>query len=55
MTNLKQFRILFEDSNKKGYFGWTTISDCVDIEDAMNYFMKQFKDREIVSVRQIRD
>jgi hypothetical protein len=52
---LKTFRILFEDVNARGFIGWTTVEECMDRDDALNYFQKHFPDKEIIQISEIRD
>ena len=56
-TKLKTFRILFESVKDQGKVGWTIIEDCVDHEDAINYFRGRFSfsDYEIIQVREVCD
>ena len=56
-SKLKTFRILFESAKSPGKVGWTTIEDCEDHEDAINYFRNNFSfvDYEIIQVREVSD
>ena len=56
-SKLKTFRILFENVKSPGKMGWTTIEDCEDYEDAINYFRNNFSfvDHEIIQVREVSD
>jgi hypothetical protein len=51
----KKFRILFEDTKARGFIGWTIIEDCVDQDDALNYFQKNFHNKEILQIAQIQN
>ena len=56
-SKLKTFRILFESAKSPGKVGWTTIEDCEDHEDAINYFRSNFSfvDYEIIQVKVVFD
>lgn len=52
---LQKYRILFEDIKARGFIGWTIIEECVDRDDALNYFKKNFPDKEIIQISQLKD
>ena len=52
---LQKFRILFEDIKARGFIGWTIIEECVDLEDALNCFKKNFSNKEVIQISELRD
>ena len=50
---LQKFRILFEDIKAPGFIGWTIIEECVDRDDALDYFKKNFPNKEIMQISQL--
>ena len=52
---LQKFRILFEDIEARGFIGWTIIEECIDRDDALNYFQKHFSGKEIIQISELRD
>lgn len=54
-TKMKNYRILFERNDHSGKIGWTTIEDCKDAVEAIEYFQKHFPEQEIIQVREIAD
>jgi hypothetical protein len=52
---LQKYRILFEDIEARGFIGWTTIEECIDRDDALDYFQKHFPRKEIIQISQIQD
>ena len=49
------YRILFEDIYVPGFIGWTIIEECIDRDDALNYFQSNFPDKEIIQISQLND
>jgi len=52
---LQKFRILFEDIKARGFIGWTIIEECINLEDALNYFKKNFPNKEVIQISELRD
>jgi hypothetical protein len=52
---LQKFRILFEDIKARGFIGWTIIEECIDLEDALNCFKKNFPNKEVIQISELRD
>lgn len=52
---LQKFRVLFEDIKAPGFIGWTIIEECIDRDDALNYFQKHFPSKEIIQISELRD
>lgn len=52
---LQKYRILFEDIKARGFIGWTIIEECVDRDDALDCFKKNFPTKEIIQISQIKD
>jgi len=50
---LKKYRILFEGIEARGFIGWTIIEECVDRDDALDYFKKNFPNKEIMQISQL--
>ena len=50
---LQKFRILFEDIEAPRFIGWTTIEECVDRDDAIDCFKKNFPNKEIMQISQL--
>jgi hypothetical protein len=51
----QNFRILFEDIEKRGFIGWTVIEDCFDMDDALDYFKNNFITKEIIQIAEVFD
>lgn len=56
-TKMKTFRVLFEKVSDRGKIGWTVIEDCIDYEDAIEFFRKQFSfdEYEIIQTKEVCD
>lgn len=54
-SKLKSFRILFERNDNSGRIGWTTIEECYDMDDAIEYFQHKFPEQEIIQIREVCD
>jgi hypothetical protein len=51
----RKFRILFEDTQARGFIGWTVITECKTKQDAIDRFKKHFLMKEMISVSEIVD
>jgi hypothetical protein len=46
--NVQSFKITW--SNPRGAFGWTTLEDCEDMDDAISYWMNHLVGGESVPI-----
>ena len=45
-----QFHVLFQDIKAPGFIGWTVIEECLNLDDALNFFQENFPDKEIIQI-----
>lgn len=51
----RKFRILFEDTQARGFIGWTVVNECKTKQEAIDRFKNHFKTKEMISVSEIVD